>query len=493
MTQERLIPEAPIPEVPTGEPTPASPQRPATRRDQARLYKPVRNQVEMMLRDLDSLLPDGHLARAIWAFVERLDLSAFYAPIEALVGEPGHPATDPQVLVALWVYATADGIGKARQLDRLCHEHDAYRWLRGGVPINYHMLSDFRVEHGQALNKLLSELLAAMMAAGLVNPVRVSQDGLRVRASAGASSFRREARLKSLLEQAQERVKCLAEVSQAEREADPKQPTTEVDRASRREQAARQRAAREREERVERALAELPAVRAAKKTEEEREQARVSTTDPEARVMKMPDGGYRPAFNIQYATTTDKQVVVGVSVTNRGSEGDEAPPMLEQVRARTEPQPEPQPKEAPPRLEPGLEQGVEPGQERAEPQPKEYLIDGGQATLRTIDKLSEAGVTVYAPTQAPRGTKRTQAEPRPGDSAAVAAWRARMATEEAKAIYKERAATSECVNARARQHGLYQFVVRGLAKVTCVALWLAITHDLLRWIALTSGGQGSVG
>ena len=148
----------------------------------------------------------------------------------------------------------------------------------------------------------------------------------------------------------------------------------------------------------------------------------------------MPDGGYRPAFNIQLATTTDKQVIVGVSVTNRGTEGDEAPPMLAQVKERTE------------------------------QQPKDYLIDGGQATLGTVDKLSGAGVTVYAPAQPPRGSKRTQAEPRPTDSPAVAAWRARMATGEAKAIYKERAATSECANARVRQHGLYQFVVRGIAK-----------------------------
>jgi transposase len=417
----------------------------------------------MMLRDLDSLLPEDHLARAIWAFVARLDLTAFYAPIKAVQGEPGHPATDPKVLVALWVYATADGIGKARQIDRLCHEHDAYRWLRGGVPINYHMLSDFRVEHGQALDGLLSEILAAMMAEGLINLDRVSQDGLRVRASAGAKSFRREERLKSLLEQAQERVKRLAEVSQAEREAESgakaEQPE-QTDRLSRREQAARERAARERQERIERALAELPKVRAAKKTEEKREQARVSTTDPEARVMKMADGGFRPAFNVQYATTTDKQVIVGVSVSNRGTEGDEAPPMLERVKERTE------------------------------QQPKEYLIDGGQATLRTVEKLSEAGVTVYAPTQAPRGTKRSQAEPRPTDSSAVADWRVRMATEAAKAIYKERAATSECVNARVRQHGLYQFVVRGLRRVTCVALWMAITHDLLRWIALTSQPTG---
>ncbi len=450
MTQERLFPD-----MPNEEPTQAPPTRRATRPDEARLYKPVRNQVEMMLRDLDSLLPEHHLARAIWALVGRLDLSAFYAPIEAVVGEPGHPATDPQVLVALWVYATADGVGKARHLDRLCHEHDAYRWLRGGVPINYHMLADFRVQHGQALNDLMSEILAAMMAVGLVDPGRVSQDGLRVRASAGASSFRREERLKVFLQQAKERVEHLA----AELSAEVEQPA-QPNRPSRREQAARERAARERQARVEQALDELPAVRAAKKTEKEREQARVSTTDPEARVMKMGDGGFRPAFNVQLATETEHQVIVGVSVTNRGTEGDEAPPMLKQVTERTEQQPE------------------------------DYLIDGGQATLRTVDKLSEAGVTVYAPTQAPRGTKRSQAEPRPSDSLSVAAWRARMATEEAKAIYKERAATSECVNARFRQHGLYQFVVRGLTKVTCVALWLAITHNLLRWIALTNQATG---
>ncbi len=151
MTQERLLPEPAEPE-PEPAQAPPPPTPPKTRPNEARLYRPVRNQVQMMLRDLDSLLPEDHLARAVWTFVERLDLAAFYAPIKAVFGEPGHPATDPRVLVALWVYATADGVGKARQLDRLCQEHDAYRWLAGGVPINYHMLSDFRVEHGQALN-----------------------------------------------------------------------------------------------------------------------------------------------------------------------------------------------------------------------------------------------------------------------------------------------------------------------------------------------------
>ncbi|MDO9065936.1 MAG: transposase [Chloroflexota bacterium] len=149
------------------------------------------------MRDLDSLLPEDHLARAIWKVVESFDLSAFYAPIKAVIGEPGHPATDPQVLVALWIYATAEGVGKARQLDRLCNEHDAYRWLRGGVPINYHLLSDFRVVHREALDALMTKMLAAMMAEGLVTLDRVAQDGMRVRASAGAGSFRREGTLRA--------------------------------------------------------------------------------------------------------------------------------------------------------------------------------------------------------------------------------------------------------------------------------------------------------
>ncbi|HKZ54447.1 MAG TPA: transposase, partial [Anaerolineales bacterium] len=298
MDQERLFAELPVPE-----PSPPLPGAPATRPSQARLYTAVRNQVEIMIRDLDSLLPQDHLARAIWAIVESLDLSAFYAPIKAVVGEPGHPASDPKVLVALWIYATADGVGKARELDRLCNEHDAYRWLCGGVPINYHMLSDFRVEHRQSLDALMTKILAAMMAEGFVSLDRVAQDGMRVRASAGAGSFRREGKLKELLAKAEEQVKRLsAEVDDLE------EPQSEP---SAREEGARERAARERQERIERALAELPGAREAKKTAKERENARVSTTDPEARVMKMADGGFRPAFNVELATDTKSQVITG--------------------------------------------------------------------------------------------------------------------------------------------------------------------------------------
>lgn len=413
--------------------------KPKTRKAEARVVGPVRNQVEMTWGDLDSCLPEDHEARGVWAFVEKLDLEKFYGCIKAVSGEPGRPTTDPKVLLALWLYANAKGIGPDAS------GHDAFRWLRGGVPINPDMsgLADFRTEHGEALNDLLTQLLAAMMVANVVKLKRVSQDGIRVRASAGASSFRREGKLKALVAEARQQVETLA--------AEVEHPGE----TSRREQAARERAMRERVERVTKALGQLPVVRAVKKTAADREEARVSTTDPEARVMKMGDGGYRPAFNVQLATDTESQVIVGVSVTNQGSDAGQATPMLEQVT------------------------------QRCKAGPEEYLVDGGFATLNEVEKLTQAQVTVYAPIQTPRGTQRERTEPRRYDTPGVAQWRARMGTAEAKAIYKQRAATSECVNAQCRRrYGLHQFTVRGLTKVATAVLLTVIAHNMLRWIAL---------
>jgi transposase len=423
---------------------------------QARVLRPVRNQVEWVARDLDATLPDDHPARAVWAFLERLDLSAFYASIKSVEGRAGHPTTDPQVLLALWLYATSEGVGSARQIDRLCKEHDAYSWLCGGVPINYHTLSDFRVAQQEALDNLLTEVLAAMMDAGLVKLRHVAQDGMRVRASAGSSSFRRESSLTRCLAEAQQQVAVLA----AEREhPDPGH--------SARQEAARERAARERQQRVEEALRRLPQVQAAKERSKRTEskvkkakvsEARVSTTDPEARVMKMPDGGFRPAYNLQMATDEDSQVIVAVAVDTTGNDGGQAPPGLEQVVQRTGRRPE------------------------------AYLMDGGYARRDDVTALERCGVTVYAPTRSPRTTTsgRTKGSPRRDDTPEGVRWRERMETEQAKEIYKGRAATSECVNAHARRHGLTHLLVRGTSKVLSVLLLVAITHNLLRWVALST-------
>ena len=423
---------------------------------QARLRRPVRNQVEMILRDLDSLIPEAHPVRSIWEFLQGLDLAAFYSSIKVALDVPGRPASDPEVLLALWIYATVEGVGSARRLDKLCREHDAYKWLCGGVPVNYHTLADFRVTHQEALEKLLTEIIATMMHQKLVTLNKVAQDGVKVRAGAGASSFHRGDSLEKCLAEAEEQVKRLAE----ERE----HPDPGV---SLREQSAQERAARERSERIQAALRELPAVEAAKekqqrtKSKAERSKitkARVSTTDPEVRVMKMPDGGYRPAYNVQLASDVDSGVIVGVAVVNQGNDWGQDEVMETQVAQRTGNHPE------------------------------AYLIDGGYAQRDTITELTQRRVTVYTPVRSPRTTTsgRERKSPRNDDGKEVEAWRQRMETEEAKSIYRLRAATAEWANAQVRQHGLARFTVRGLSKVLTVALMIVIAHNLLRWLVLAS-------
>jgi len=390
---------------------------------------------------LDTLLPEDHRARAVWQYVEGLDLTPLYEPIRATESQAGRPATDPKLLLALWLYATVDGVGSARALARLCEDHVAYQWLCGGVPMNPHTLADFRTAHVAYLDTLLTHSVAVLMAEGLVELTRVAQDGVRVRASAGAASFRRRPTLERCLAEAETHVQAL----RRELEADPAA-------TSQRQRAAQARAARERAARVADALAQLSALEA-KKPAAEKAQARASTTDPDARVMKMADGGFRPAYNIQLATDTTTQLIVGVEVSNLGSDRGQLAPMVAQIEARHQ-----QP-------------------------PGAMLVDGGFATFDDIEAVSPR-TTVYAPVSRPKDPTRDPYAPRPGDSAAVAAWRQRMGTAEAQAIYKERAATAECVNAQARNRGLRQLLVRGLAKVRAVALWYALAHNLARTLTL---------
>lgn len=406
-----------------------------------RVRQPERRQVEWRPVALDALLPDEHRARAVWQYVEGLDLAPLYDRIRATEGQAGRPATDPQLLLALWLYATIDGVGSARALARLCDEHLAYQWLCGGVPMNHTTLAEFRTAHVAYLDTLLTHSVATLMAAGLVTLQRVAQAGLRVRASAGAASFRRRATLERCRADAAAQVQAL----RAELDADPAA-------TGQRQRAARERAVRERATRVAQALAQLPALEAKKKPTDSAP-ARVSTTDPEARVMKMADGGFRPAYNVQFATDTASQVIVGVDVSNRGSDRGELAPMVAQLA------------------------------QRHQQVPAAMLVDGGFVTVPDLETVG-ARTTVYAPVPQPRDPTRDPYVPLPGDSPVVAAWRQRMGTPAAQAIYKQRAATAECVNAQARHRGLLQVLVRGLPKVRAVALWQALAQNLLRTFAL---------
>ena len=423
-------------------PAPSKPSKAAALGGTPRVVSPNRGQIELRPMDLEALLPAEHPARAVWSFVESLDLSPIYGKIRSVAGGAGRPATDPRVFMALWIFAITEGVGSARALEKLTREHDAYRWICGGVSVNYHTLADFRVRHGECLDEVLTRSVASLMSQDLVKLERVSQDGTRVRASAGASSFRREPSLRVCLKQAREQVAELAR----ELHEDP-QATT------RRQSAARQRSAEDRRRRVEAALAQMPEVELKKKPAE-REQARVSTTDPQARVMKMGDGGFRPAYNGQFAVDTASQIIVGVDVSNAGSDQGHLVPMLDQLQKRYG------------RL------------------PEEALVDGGFANLKAIEKASQLGVDIYTPVMKPKDAQRDPYKPLPGDSPAIAAWRCRMGTAAGKEIYKERAATVECVNALARNRGLHQFLVRGQEKVRAVLLWFAIAHNVMRSLSL---------
>ena len=425
-----------------------------------RLRRAERRQVALRAVSLDDLLPEGHRARLVWAFVEGLDLAPLYGSIRAVEGSAGHPPADPRLLLALWLFATVEGVGSARELARLCEQHVAYQWLCGGVGMNHKTLNDFRLDQAALVERLLVDGFAALLAAGVAALDRVAQDGVRVRASAGAASFRRRASLEACREAAEARLAALA----AERDADPGAP-------GRRTAAARRRAAEDRQRRVAAALAAADALhrrqeavaqrrseRAAKKAsgakpaepEPPEPAPRVSTTDPEARVMKMPDGGFRPAYNVQLATDTRTGLIAAVAVDTTGSDMGKLAPMSERIAA---------------------DYGI---------RPAEHLADGGFAKLADIAALEAAGSRVYAPPPRPRDPARDPYTPLDDDPPAIASWRQRMGTPEGKAIYRHRAATAECANAQLRNRGLVRLLVRGAEKVKAVVLMHALAHNMAR-------------
>jgi len=421
---------------------PISPVKPLAA-SMARVLMPNRLQVELRASDLESLLPEGHRARIVWAYVERADLSGIYAGIKAVEGGSGRTPIAPEILFALWLYATVEGVGSARGIARLSDAHDAYRWICGGVQVNYHTLSDFRAAHEAVFDGLLTDSVAALLAVKAVKLKRVAQDGMRVRASAGASSFRRRGSLERCLEDAKARVENLKQ----QIEDDPGALT-------RQQQAARERAQRQRQERIEQALRRLPELEQLKENQgKQPEDARASSTDAEATVMKMGDGGFRPAYNAQYATDTETQVIVGVEVTTAGSDMGQLAPMIEQVT------------------------------ERCGESPQQWLVDGGYPAHDQLDQAA-AKTCVYAPVPKPKDDTCDPYQAKPKDSPAVREWRQRMGTEAAKVLYKVRAATAECVNALARERGLTRLRVRGKTKVRAVLLLHALTHNLMRTLAL---------
>lgn len=426
------------------------------RKANLRLDTAERSQVRFEQSSLDELLSEDHLARQVWAYVEGLDLSVLYDRVRTTTTSSGRAAIDPAVLMSLWLYATVEGIGSARLLDRKCRSDAAYRWLAGGVSLNYHTLSDFRTAAGPLLDRLLSSSMASLIEAGIVDVGVLAVDGVRVHASANRKTFRRAGRLEELHRTAEQTVARL----RAALEEDPGS-------ASLRQRARRLAAAEDRARRLEKARqaqAEIEGKRAKEAREQRRKEgragqkeARASTSDPEARVMKMGDGSYRPAYNIQFKTTVDGQHVVGVSVTNRGSDRGLLGPAVAEIAGRYD------------------------------KKPARVLADGGYDSKADIETLHHDGIVLFCPLQKPRKGGRDPALPRDDDKPAVQAWRQRMATPLALAIYRKRFAT-ERPHAHMRNHGLRQLCVRGIEKVKAVALWHVHAFNFLQIRRLNSQG-----
>jgi transposase len=423
-----------------------------------RLRKAERLQLSMEPHCIDDLVGGLHRVRTVMAVVEKLEVSGFCERIRAREGQAGRDATDPRLLVGLWLYGCTRGIGSARELARRCEESAPFRWLCGGVTVNHRLLSDFRIDHADALDALFTQVIATLVDKKLVRVSRISQDGVRVRVSAGSSSFRREERLQQLLEQARQ------QVMELRKQLDSPAESAAV---TARQKAARKRAAESRQQRLEQAIAQLPELKQKQAEAAQRagkgkcgdqiraKQPRVSTTDAATRVMKMANGGYSPGVNVQLATDTESRAIVGVEVSNEGSDSAGlSEPMRQQVEKRTGGKVE------------------------------QHLVDGGYLRTEDIVQAHQQGVELFVPPKPARNPQNRgrELEPKPSDSEAVQAWKRRMASKEGQEIYKQRAATSETVNADLRTYrGLAPFTVRSLNKIKCVTLWCALTYNLMHF------------
>ena len=422
-------------------------------RGAARVVRPNRAQLSWDLIDPEDWLPGDHPARLVWAFVETLELTGLYDAVRAREGEPGRPAADPAVLLALWLLAVIDGVGSARELDRLTRHNLAYRWLANGVPVNYHGLADFRVAHAEVLDALLTRSLAALMAEGLVTPEEIIVDGTKIKASAGRSSFKRAGKLDASIAAAKERVATL----KAEVDADP-------GASIKRREAARARAARDVEARAAKAKAKLAEIeqergKRAKSSPKEmatKKEPSASLTDPDARRMRFADGAICAAYNVQFAVTSAEGFIVALEATDRRNDSGLARPMLEAAERR-------------------LGAPVQ-----------RLLVDTSYACTQDIEALEtrqDAPVTVFAPPPKEKEdvkpeTLARRLRKRAKEAAAVKAWRTRMTTAEAGNVMQRRGRI-ELTNAHAKNRGLGAMLVRGLRKVQAVVVLHALAHNLM--------------
>jgi transposase len=480
-----------------------------------------RKQLQWRALDVERLIPEEHSARAIWDFVGGLDLSAYEESIHAVEGEAGRPALSPQLLISLWIYAYSQGVGSARAIARLCEWDPAYQWLIGMEDISGHTLSDFRVGHEEALNRLFVQVLAVLSADGLITLERVTQDGTKIKAWAALDSFRSDKGIEDRLRAAQEHVEAIAKMPEEE--------------SSERMVKARERARRERKERLEAAQKELGQLRAAGNNRE-KTKTRVSTTDPDARVMKQPDGGFAPSYNVQLNTDAANGVIVAVGVTQAGNDYEQLTPGMDRVKQNLGKQPNqvivdggyisrdnivdmkargveligPQCDDEGKRTNSYERRGVSPEYYSSQfvydpeansfrcPQGKTLHYEGrdernSEISFRYRAKLADCQSCPAKKYCCPGNRSTGRSVQRKEELPEVAEFRQKMATEQFREVYRTRSQIAETPNLWIKaKFGLRQFWVRGLRKVGIEALWVCLTYNIRQWIRLRCKREDAV-
>jgi len=478
------------------------------------LIRPInRQQMSWRAVDVERLIGEDHSARAIWTLVGRLNLKRFYDGIESSVEEGGRPAFDPQLLISLWVYAYSEGIGSAREVARRCEFDPAFQWLTGLEEVNYHTLADFRVERQQELDELFTQVLAALSKEGLITLEQVMQDGTKIKALASTRSYQREGTIQGHLERARQRV---AEMGDPQNEE-----------ASPKAKQAQARARREQQERLESALEELQKLQAHKSGEKAKSETRVSTSDPQARVMKQSDGGLALSYNAQISTDATYGMIVGVAVTQAAEDSAQLLPAVERIEGRLKQKPQqmvadggystrdniekmagrkidflgsmgreemPSGATAPNRLPPSAFVYQTETNRYVCPEGKPLRSQGrfnnkktrGLMAYRYEAKISDCESCMRKPECCPENQNRGRGLLRRVENAAIVAFRKKMASVEAQTQYRRRGRVVEFCHAWIKSKlGLRQFHVRGLANVLGELLWACLTYNLQQWIRLS--------
>jgi transposase len=406
-----------------------------------RTSEPHRAQGVIRFEIPEETLPSDHRARLLWGIVSQLDLSSFLSEAKAFEGHQGRDQTSVRMLLTLWLYAISINVGSGREIERRLGSDPAFQWIVGDKRVRRTTLNEFRVSHPNALEKVFGDVLGVLMSKGLVSLDLVAQDGTRVRASASSPSFRSASALADCRRLAALHLRAV--LAQADDTDDVQQ------------QRAREAKARDFQRRVDEAAA---VVRELQKSNFRDKTVRASTTDPEARVMKMPGSGFAPAYNVQLATAGDPQggprTIVGVRVTNVGSDYGSVGPMIDDI------------------------------ERKCGKRPSVLLADNGHASSADIRAAADRGVTALI---APQGRSMSK-PPNPREEPAVASWRDRMRTDEAKEQMRARASLCELSNAHIKtRFSMASLLVRGLNKVTCMVLLASLTANLVAHAAALAG------